>query len=130
MIRIHIVEDHPVMRETLRDFLERDPEIEVSGESATAATALAAIAKERPDLVVIDVALPGTSGIELARSLRERHPDLPLAMLSGHGGKAHVQQALEAGAVGYILKGNATEIYGAIRQILHGERYLSPGLEP
>ena len=125
MLQIFIVEDHPIMRQSLRKLLEREADLAVCGEVATAETALEQIDLEEPDLVLIDVSLPGMSGIELTRILRDRHPDLPLAILSGHRERSYVIQALKAGAHGYILKGNARELPAAIRQIMSGERYLS-----
>ena len=126
MTRIFIVDDHPVMRRVLRTLLEREADLMICGEATTAEEALAQAATAEPDLVLIDVSLPGMSGIELARELQERHPDLPLAMFSGHNTGSHVDQALKAGARGYILKERANELPAAIRQILRGERYVSP----
>lgn len=128
MTQIFIVDDHPVMRSSLRSILEREPDLTVCGEAATARTALAEAAGAEPDLVLIDVSLPDMSGIELARELHARHPDLPLAMLSGHGEKTHVERALQAGARGYILKGQSDDIPEAVRLLVRGERYLSPGI--
>jgi two-component system invasion response regulator UvrY len=100
----------------------------VCGDAATAEAALTGVIEAEPDLVLIDVSLPGMNGIELARLLRQRQPMLRLAMLSGHSEKTHVIQALSAGAHGYIVKGNVDEVAPAIRQILRGEQYLSAGL--
>jgi DNA-binding NarL/FixJ family response regulator len=129
MTQIFIVDDHPVMRSSLRSLLEREPDLTVCGEAATARTALAEAPGAKPDLVLIDVSLPDMSGIELARELHSRHPELPLAMLSGHGEKSHVEQALQAGARGYILKGHADDLPEAVRRLVRGERYLSSGID-
>jgi DNA-binding NarL/FixJ family response regulator len=129
MIRIFIVDDHPVMRKVLRSLLEREPDLTVCGEAATAQAALVHADQSEPDLVLIDVSLPGMSGIELARELKARHPNLPLAMFSGHNTESHVDQAFQAGVSGYILKERANELPLAIRQIMRGERYLSPEVE-
>lgn len=128
MTKIFLVDDHPFIRQMVRSQLEREPDLSVCGEASTAAEALAAIKEDLPDLMLIDVSLPGMSGIELARLLHEKYPHLHLAILSGHGEKTHVDQALEAGGRGYVLKGNAAELPGAIRQVLRGEQYLSPSL--
>ncbi len=128
MTKIFLVDDHPFIRQMVRSQLEREPDLSVCGEASTAAEALAAIKEDLPDLMLIDVSLPGMSGIELARLLHEKYPHLHLAILSGHGEKTHVDQALEAGVRGYVLKGNAAELPGAIRQVLRGEQYLSPSL--
>ena len=126
MTQIFIVDDHPVMRQVLRSLLEREPDLLVCGEAATAAAALEQVAQAGPDLVLIDVSLPGMSGIELARQLQEHYPDLLLAMFSGHNTASHVDQAFQAGVRGYILKERANELPLAIRQIMHGERFVSP----
>ncbi len=125
MTQIFIVDDHPIMRESLRALLEREADLAVCGEAATAHATLDALQETLPDLVLIDVSLPGMSGIELARVLREQYPGLFLAMLSGHKEKSHVDQALDAGVQGYILKGKHDELPTAIRQIAQGETYLS-----
>jgi DNA-binding NarL/FixJ family response regulator len=129
MVQIYIVEDHPVMRQSLRALLDQQKDMAVCGEASTAETALEQIDGAAPDLVLIDVALPGTSGIELARSLHARHPDLAMVMFSGHREKSHVDQALKAGARGYIVKGSAGELAAAIRRVVGGERYLSPEID-
>lgn len=125
LVRIFIVDDHPIIRQSLRSLLEREEGLAICGEAAKAETALEQIETAAPDLVLIDVSLPGVNGIELARMLRQQYPDLLLAMLSGHGERSHVEQALQAGANGYLLKGSAEELPVAIRQILSGEQYLS-----
>lgn len=129
MVRIFIVEDHPVMRRSLQTLLAREPDLVVSGAAANAESALEQIEKLTPDLVLIDVSLPGMNGIELARTLRALYPDVTLSMLSGHDGKTHVEQALKAGASGYILKGRASELPAAIRQLASGEQYVSLELQ-
>lgn len=108
--------------------LENEPELVVCGMAATAEEALATAAASEPDFMLIDVSLPDMSGIELARTLHDRHPDLPLAMLSGHREQSHVEQALAAGARGYVLKGSGEELAPAIRRMMRGERYLSEAL--
>lgn len=128
MIRVFIVEDHPVMRQSLRTLLSRQDDLNVCGEAHNGEDAIRQIADTRPDLVLIDVSLPGMNGIQLVRALHEDNPALPMAILSGHGGEAHVQQALNAGARGYILKGNAAELPAAIRILASGEQYLSQTL--
>jgi DNA-binding NarL/FixJ family response regulator len=128
MIRIYIVDDHPVMRRVLRSLLEREPDLVVCGEAETGQMALEQIAGAGADLVLIDVSLPGMSGIELARALRQQHSELPLAMFSGHNTESHVEQAFQAGAQGYILKERASELPGAIRHIIAGGQYISPEL--
>lgn len=129
MPRIFVVDDHAIMRQVLRDVLEREEGFTVCGEAASAEEALDEVDDAAPDLVLVDVSLPGMSGIELVETLRERHPEMPMAMLSGHGERTHVEQALRAGASGYILKGDPYELPGAIRQMMRGETYRSQAVE-
>lgn len=128
MLRILIVEDHDLMREMLREYLETEADLSIDAEAATAQDAIALIERRMPDIVLVDLALPDMSGIELVRILTGQFPELPLAMLSGHREKSHIDGAMDAGARGYILKGGADEIPDAIRSIVGGEQYISPAL--
>jgi DNA-binding NarL/FixJ family response regulator len=125
MTRLFIVEDHPVMRQSLRAFVKRQADLDVCGEADTGEAALEQIAQTQPDLVLIDVSLPGMSGLDLLETLRERYPHLPCVMLSGHGERSHVDHALMAGARGYILKGDTDELVEALHKVIQGETYLS-----
>ena len=117
------------MRQSLRTLLEREDDLHVCGEAPSAEDALEGIEREQPDLALIDVSLPGMNGIQLVRALQEECPGVALAMLSGHGGAAHVEQALRAGARGYILKGRAAELPSAIRQLVTGVVYVSSEID-
>lgn len=128
MLRVLIVEDHDLMREMLREYLESEADLAIDGEAGTAQDAIALIERGMPDIVLVDVALPDMSGIELVRILSGQFPELPLAMLSGHREKSHIDGAMDAGARGYILKGDSDEIPSAIRSIIAGEQYVSPAL--
>ena len=125
MTRILVVDDHPLMRQSLRELLEWEEDLTVCAEADSAGAALASIAADRPDVILIDVSLPGVSGIEFARSVHALHADLPFAMLTGHSERSHVIQAFEAGARGYILKGHSDEIARAVRIVAAGGRYVS-----
>lgn len=127
-IRIYIIEDHAVMRRALVDFLEDLPDFEVQGAASTAEDALDALNDTPVDLVLVDTRLPGISGIELVGELTRRHPELRCVMLSGHGERIYVDRAMEAGAQGYVLKGNPDEIPEAIRRAQAGDVYLSTQL--
>jgi DNA-binding NarL/FixJ family response regulator len=128
MTQIFLVEDHVIMRQMLREYLTLEEDLAVCGEAGTAQAALDQIAAAHPDLVLIDVALPDMSGIDLVRLLQMKNPHLRLAILSGHREKRHVDEAFEAGAQGYILKGNAFELPEAIRRVMSGENYRSAEL--
>lgn len=126
-VRIYIVEDHPIMRETLQDYLVLDAELEICGMAGSAEAASEALEAAEPDVVLVDLSLPGRSGLELVGEIVERW-GTPCVILSGHGERTYVGRALDSGAKGYVLKGNPREIAPAIRQILDGDIYVSPAL--
>lgn len=128
-LRVLIVEDHEILREILREYLAKLPQIADCTVSPTAEAALAELDRVAPDVMLIDLSLPGMSGIELVRELRLRRPDLRSAILSGHNSQSYVTQALEAGANGYLLKGDPVEIERGIEAIVAGRRYVSSGLD-
>lgn len=127
--RVLIVEDHEVLGETLREYLGRLPHVSLCAVSPSAEHALAELDRVAPDVMLIDLSLPGMNGIELVRELQHRRPGLPLAILSGHRSRTYAGQALEAGASGYLLKGDPIEIERGMRAILAGERYVSESIE-
>lgn len=116
------------MRESVCALLGREPDLEVCGQAESAESALATVAELDVDVALVDVSLPDASGIQLAAELGRRHPDIVVVMLSGHRESSYVVQAFDAGAGGYVLKGRGIEIPDALRRVVAGERYLSPGL--
>jgi DNA-binding NarL/FixJ family response regulator len=126
--RVFLVEDHACMRAALHDFLDTLNDFEVCGAVENADSALRQLSAATPDLVIIDVSLPGMNGIELVRELVVRFPTLCCVMLSGHGEQTYVRRSLAAGASGFILKGNPDELPVALRAVLDGEVYVSEGL--
>lgn len=122
---IYLVEDHEIIREMVREFIAIEPDLIVSGAAASGEEALAALAEEEPELVLVDTSLPGMSGIDLVKRLVDRRPGLRCLMFSGHGEQSYVEKALEAGAKGYILKGRPEELTAAIRTVLGGDTYFS-----
>lgn len=128
MIRIYIVDDHAILRASLRSLLEQQPDMSVCGEAATARVALEEAARTAPDVVLVDVSLPDLSGIDLVQALHSRHPGLVLAMFSGHAEHSYVKRSLAAGARGYVVKGDAVELLEAVRVLARGERFVSRGL--
>lgn len=127
--RIFLVEDHAYMLAMLQEFINQEGDLAVCETADSGEKALERLPDVTPDLVLVDLSLPGISGLELVSSLREHYPDIPCAILSGHGERHYAEQALNAGAKGYILKGNPDEIPPAIRQIMNGERYVSRALQ-
>jgi DNA-binding NarL/FixJ family response regulator len=127
--RIFIVEDHPLMREVIRDYLGAIPGLAICGEAQSGEEALELLEEAAPDLVLVDTSLARMSGIDFVTQARERWAGIRCLMLSGHGQENYVERALDAGASGYVLKGDPAELPRAIRHVLdEGERYLSPRL--
>ena len=128
-IRLFLVDDHPLVRDGLRARLGPLPGLEIVGEAGSADEALALIAEVRPDLVLADVGMKGMSGIELASHLHARQPAVRVLMLSMYDNPEYVQQALQAGARGYVLKdAPAEEIVAAIEAVAAGGTFLSPAV--
>ena len=124
-VRAVVVDDHPVVREGLRALLS-EAGVEVVGEAADGRAALAVVREVRPELAVVDVALPGLSGIELCRRIRRRLPQVQVVLISMFDEPAWRAEAARAGAAAYLLKGMApAELVEAIRRVVKGERLLS-----
>ena len=123
--RIFLVDDHPMVREHLAALLEREPDLKVCGEADDAPTALRRITETKPDLVLLDLTLKNSLGLELLKDLRAQLPDLPVLVLSMHDEMIYAERVLQAGGRGYITKQEATtRILVAVRQVLAGEVYL------
>ncbi len=127
--RVLIVDDHPAVREGLSIRLSRQPDLEVCGEAADVPAALRLAADTDPDVVVVDISLRSGDGIELIKRLRARDSRAKMLVWSMYGESLYAERALQAGAAGYITKGEATDtIVAAIRRVLAGGLYLSPGM--
>jgi DNA-binding NarL/FixJ family response regulator len=127
-LRVSLVEDHPVLSDLLQEFIAGLPRVRSCSVARSAESALQDIEGNVPDLMLIDLSLPGMNGIELIRELHARYPDLLCAILSGHRSKAYARRALAAGAKGYVLKGEPLEIESAMRAMLAGECYVTPSM--
>ncbi|HXS28842.1 MAG TPA: response regulator transcription factor [Steroidobacteraceae bacterium] len=126
-VRVLLVDDHAVVREGYRRLLEREPDIAVVGEAANAAQACERAFALSPDVVVMDIALPGSSGIEAMRRMLAARPQLRVLMFSMHDDAIFSSRALQAGALGYLSKASAPEVLlEAIHAVSRGERYVSP----
>jgi len=126
MARVFVVEDHPLVRTGLTSLINRQQDLAVCGEAADAETALGSICSLEPDAVVVDISLPGKSGLELIRDIKARYPQLPVLVLSMHEETVYAERALRAGAAGYVLKSEASEtVIGAIREVLRGRVYVN-----
>ena len=125
--RVLLVDDHPVLRNGLARLIDSKEEFAVCGEASTAVDAMSLIRELEPDLVIADIGLPGTSGIELTKTIRAEFQQLPVLILSMHEEALYATRALRAGAMGYIVKQDAiNNIAVALRDALNGRRYLSP----
>lgn len=129
MNRILIVDDHAVVCGGLRQFLANTRDCQVAGEAHTGADALAQIAAEPWDLILLDIGLPDINGIEVLRRIRRQRPELPVLIFSMHAEDEYAIAALQAGATGYLQKDSAPEeILEAIRRATGGGKYVSPHL--
>jgi DNA-binding NarL/FixJ family response regulator len=121
-----IVDDHPIVRRGIAQLLRGEEDLDVFAEAATAAEAIEILRQNRPDVVVVDLTLAGGGGLGLIKDMRQWHADLPILVLSMHDESLHAERTLRAGAMGYVMKHEATDnIVAAIRQVLRGEIYLS-----
>ena len=129
MISVLLVDDHPVVVEGLRKVLATAGDIAVTGEAHDAAEALDRARSLKPDVILLDLRMPGASGIQATRRLREQETGAAVIILTSYGDQAYVRQALEAGADGYLLKSTPPEqLIAAIRAAARGRRQLSPEL--
>lgn len=129
MITVLLVDDHPVVIEGLRKLLETAGDIDVTGTAQDAATALTQARALKPQVILLDLRMPGATGIQTTRRLREQQYEGAIIVLTSYGDQAYVTQALEAGADGYLLKSTPSEqLITAIRDASHGRRQLSPEL--
>ncbi|WP_430335059.1 response regulator [Rhodococcus sp. ACT016] len=128
MIAVLLVDDHLVVRAGLRALLDSQPDIEVIGEADTGEDAVAMAADHSPDVVMMDLALgSGIDGVEAIRRIRASRPDQPVLVFTTYDTDADVVRALDAGAIGYLLKDSAPQdIFGAIRDAIAGRSVLSP----
>jgi DNA-binding NarL/FixJ family response regulator len=128
-ISVLIVDDHAVVRSGLRLLLEAEHDIDVVGEAGTAREAVFEIRSNKPDVVLMDVAMPGGSGIDVIPQLLHEAPETKILMLSMQDDPNYVRQAFEAGASGYVLKEAAdAEVVAAVRDVAQGRSYVNPAL--
>jgi len=124
--RVLVVDDHPIVRQGLANLIDHEDDLIVCGEAENAAQALDALARLTPDVVIVDITLKSSNGIELTRIIRQQHPQLPVIVLSMHDESVYAERALRAGAQAYLMKEVVAEkVVTAIRKVLRGEVYLS-----
>jgi DNA-binding NarL/FixJ family response regulator len=127
VIRVLVADDHAIVRSGIRHVLEGEPGFTVVGEASNGAEALALAAELGPDVAVLDISMPGVSGLQAAIELRRRCPDTRVLILSMHDNTEYVLESLKAGVHGYLLKDTAAaELGAAIRAVCRGELFFSP----
>lgn len=127
--RLFIVDDHPIVRQGLAQLIDNEPDLAVVGQGEDAYQSLREIGRLKPDMVLVDVSLKDSDGIELLKELRARDEDLPVLVLSMHDESLYAERALRAGARGYIMKQEAPQkLLAAIRRVLTGQVYLSDAM--
>jgi len=128
-IRVLLVDDHAVVRKGLRALLEREASVEVSGEAEDGEQAVRMVDRLQPDVILMDLEMPGTGGIEATRRITETHAGIKVVVLTSHAAEEDVFPALKAGAIGYLLKHSAPEdVLQALRQAYRGETALHPAI--
>ena len=128
-ITVLLAEDHTVVREGLRALLEAEGDLEVVGEAETGRQAVALTRKLRPDVVVMDIAMPLLNGLEATRQIRKGVPGTRVVILSAHDDDAYVEQAQAQGATGYLLKQTSAQVLvRAVREVHQGHAYYSPAI--
>ncbi|OGO66602.1 MAG: DNA-binding response regulator [Chloroflexi bacterium RBG_19FT_COMBO_50_10] len=126
-IRVLIADDHPIVRSGLRLLLEAEADIDVVGEALDGVEALNLIQKQLPDVVLMDIAMPGMDGLEATRQIKERWPQIKVLVLTMHRSDEYFFEMLKSGASGYILKGAETsDLIRAVRVVGRGEVFLYP----
>jgi DNA-binding NarL/FixJ family response regulator len=128
-IRIVLADDHTVIRTGLRVLLERQPGFQVVAEASDGRQAIEAVERDRPGVIVMDVAMPNLNGIEAARQISGKYPRTAVVILSMHSDESYVLLALNAGARGYLLKDSAeADLIAAIRAVHSGKSFFSPAI--
>jgi len=129
VIRALVVDDHAVVRSGIKLLLDREDDIEVVGEAGNAKDAIFRVRALKPDVILLDVVMPGESGIDVMPSLLKESPDTKVLVLSMQDDPSYVREAFAAGASGYVLKEAADEeVVAAVREIANGGRYVHPAL--
>lgn len=124
-----LAEDHMVVREGFRNLLERETDFHVVGEAKTGRQAVALARKLRPDVVVMDIAMPRLNGLEATLRIRREVPSVKVLILSAHGDDAYIDRAMELGAAGFLIKQTSShELSRAIREVQKGRTFFSPAV--
>lgn len=126
---IVLADDHQVVRQGLRALLEAESEFNVVGDAGDGLTAISLVDRLKPDVLLLDLMMPGLNGQEVARRVRKLSPTTRIVVLSMHSSEPYVMEALRNGAAGYVLKdASCADLIHAVREVMAGRRYLSPPL--
>lgn len=129
MLRLLVGDDHRVLREGLKKIIEQTRDMVVVAEAADGAEVLEQMSKARPDVVLLDISMPGSNGLDVLKQLKVKHPKLPILMLSQYPEDQYAMRALRAGASGYMTKESASiELIAAVRKVAAGGKYISASL--
>jgi DNA-binding NarL/FixJ family response regulator len=129
IVRILLADDHAIILDGLRSLLEKNPAFRVAGQASDGMTAVRLAAELSPDLVIMDVSMPGLNGIDAARRILEGNPRIKIIALSMHNDGRYIAEALKSGALGYLLKESAfEELSAAIRTVMKGQCFLSAAI--
>jgi len=129
MTTVVLADDHLIFRQGLRALLTQESDLQVVGEAGDGVAAIQLVERLQPDVLVLDLTMPGLNGHQVAQQVSQQAPSTRIVVLSMHENEAYVLQALKCGAAGYVLKGSGmTELVQAIREVAQGRRYLSPPL--
>jgi len=128
-VRLLIADDHEIVRKGLRVLLETSTEVEVVGEAANGKEALSKAAQYRPDLILLDLVMPGKDGLEVIKEIKNNFPSVKILVLTSYSEEEKLAQALKEGALGYLLKDSSPEeLLEAIKEVSQGKTHLSPEL--
>ena len=128
-VRVALIDDHPIVRQGLRNLLQTEPSLSVVGEADDGIAGVELVLRARPDVLIVDLMMPGLNGLDLIRQVLKSQPKLRILVLSMQSADSYVVEALGCGAAGYVLKETGpSEIIQAISAVVAGERYLSPKL--
>lgn len=128
-INVLLADDHTIVRQGLRALLQAEPDIAVVGEAADGRQAVDAVRELRPDVVIMDIAMPSLNGLEATRQMKKTSPNSRVIILSSYASQEYVEQLVEAGAFGYLLKQTAAqELVAAIREARKGNAFFSPAI--
>lgn len=128
-VTVVLADDHPIVRHGLRHLLEEETSLKIVGEASDGLQAVEFVEKFRPNVLIVDIMMPGINGLEVLKQVRERSPNTCSIVLSMQSADVYVVEALKAGALGYVLKETGpSELVNAVQQVVEGKRYLSPRL--